>query len=402
MPRISEPNQLYVAPVEVISVNTIDRVVSVSYLNSDRNKENVIVVNDSGSYSFPKVGERGLMIDVGHRSYYLGKIEYNYRDKINGNITDNSTLPPTKILAKNVVGGEQLISNIIKRTWMSLSNSGDFSLMNGLNDGLKYIRRSRLARVAGSLVRQLGTGAVSNIGAVMRTLPVVGEVVIPEPAGSVTPAVEALIEVLVLGIRFARMHIGNVKTSLGVDEILTPYGARLRAIIEVLQGPLSMGWLKIDELGNVEMGSTTAKCVLNSQVPGTGGVYLGSGLAFQQVIMGNIYTTAESTYLAAESVFLTSETTLATSMLTFMTLMTAFGSALVAGAGIATSTPGNPILNTAAIAAIGGAGSIVVGASASMIAALSTYIGALAAFTGSNAVFSGSLVGTLSLISKTL
>jgi hypothetical protein len=206
---------------EVVAVDSDNRAVKVNWVGRSESKDNVIVVGPPGDFSMPKPGDRGLVVEVNEKLYfYIGNVEFGYKQKIDGVIQD--ALTGTKLLAKRVLDGEVFISNLAYRAWLSISNGGDFALLNGFNEGLKYFQSFRLLRLAGMTLNFIGQGAQSALGTVMRDLPGVGKVAIPSD-NPLVPAVEYLVDLLVTQLRLVRFHIGHVKdTTLGIDEFGSP------------------------------------------------------------------------------------------------------------------------------------------------------------------------------------
>lgn len=326
MPSPAEWPQVKLFMAEVKSTDPENRMVDVSLLGLAESYSGVIVVNDSNSYSFPKVGDRGIIIQSGQYSYYLGKIEFRFKDKLDGKVKDKTT--GTVLKPKHVRGGETWIGNLARRAWMEISNSGNFSLMNGLNDGLKYFKKSRFLRLAGGAVNLVGNGAYVAFGSVMRDLPGVGKTPIPGETGT---SIEGLINLAISGLRLARFHIGNVMdTTLGTPE-LGSWGARLRAILEVCTAGVPIAWLKVDESGNIEIKSTATNIAIEGGPAAL--VQLGGLSATEPIIKG-------SSYISTETTFLTAVQTLTTS--------------LIAACGLAAGAP-NPLQNQKAIEAIAAA-----------------------------------------------
>lgn len=276
----TEPRPLQVFPAEVTATDPENRVISVKFLGLAEIGNNVIVLNDSGNYSFPRVGERGLVLDAYPYYYYLGKIEYRYKEQIEGAV---DRISKVNINAKKVAGGETWIGSVIKKAWLYIANSGNFSLMNGLNDGLKYFAQSRFLRLAAGVVNLVGSGAYVAFGSVIRDIPGVGKTPIPSDIPTI-PSVEGLIDIVYNNLKLARLHIGHVmNTTLGTPEI-SSFGTRLRAILEVATGGVTLAVLKMDETGNIELSTVpTGKVMLNGNP--VGGIMLsGLGSAFSGVL----------------------------------------------------------------------------------------------------------------------
>jgi hypothetical protein len=281
MPAIEEYGFLKAYLAEITATDPENRLVNVKWLGLAEGKEGVTVLAPVGNYSFPKVGDRGVVIQIGTFDIFIGKIEYNYVKQIAGDVKD--ALTKSVLLAKKVLDGEVFLSNLPQRAWLYISNTGGFSLMNGLGDGLRYFASNRLLRLGGMALRADTFSAITKIGAVFRNLPSQGNTVIPSDVVTI-PAVEGLIDLVVNGLRLARLHIGHIKNSLGVDE-LGSWGARLRALIEVCNPagtPLAV--FKIDEIGNIEIASTSTAVMLNGMP--VAGILLGGLAASQSAVLG--------------------------------------------------------------------------------------------------------------------
>lgn len=343
MPKPGEAKPIWGTIAIVKAVSAENRHVDVKYVGSDRGKSSVVVVTDPGSLSFPKVGDYVLIISVDEVDYCLGKVEYQFATKL-----EEADPKPRK-----VEGGETFLTNLAKRTWLYLANSGNFSLMNGLNDGLKYFSKSRVLRLAGYALSLVGFGTRINFGSVTRNIPGAGSTTIPSDVVTI-PAVEALIDLTVNKIPVALFHIGQIFTNTATPApIPSSWGGRLRALLQVFNaGGLPAASLQMDEVGNVELSSLLANVMLNGL-----SIQLGGITATEPVMRGTSYTAAETTFLTAVQTF-----------------CTVIESAFAVGVGSSAQ-------NAAVLTAINGA-------SGALKAAAST--------------FSGALAGTLSPITKTV
>lgn len=338
---------------EVIESDPERRTLTIQWMGRTERASDVRVLNDTGGYSFPKVGDRGLIVSAERQYYYIGKVEFQYPDKITGQIKDKSS--GATLLAKMVKGGEVFLSNLAKSSWMFLSNSGDFSLMNGLNEGLKYFFEKRLLRLAGMSLELLGQGVAGNLGTVVRSIPGVGKIPISTVYNAALsvfgliptiPAVEALINVSYNSLKLARLHLGHVIGDLGVQTDYSSAGQPLLALLETsIDGATQASALMMDKVGNTELLSKVLNVILT---PGAAGlVQLGGITAAEPVVKG-------TTYIAAESSFLSSLST--------------FASAVSA----ACSTVGTQVQNAAALTAIKTA------VDTTLIPAISSFSGSLA------------------------
>ena len=177
----------WMTPVEVVSTDPDHRLVNVKPDGTDRVIYEVKVVNDSNSFSFPRKHDRGLVFSDDTNAYYLGKLEYGFADKlVRDRLKDRET--GIGIFIKKIFEGEVFLSNVLKRTWLSINNAGDFSLMNGLSEGLKYVRNFRFLQLKGMFVHIFGNSSSFKIGSVVRDIPTSGKQVIPSDAGPTVPA----------------------------------------------------------------------------------------------------------------------------------------------------------------------------------------------------------------------
>jgi hypothetical protein len=247
-----------IKPAEVTGADPDNRTVAIKWYGLPSGVQKVLVVSDTGDFSFPKVGDIGLVIQHSAQAYYLGKIEYGYKNKIAGKVFDTET--ESKVLAKRVQEGEVYIGNLLKRVWLSMSSAGDFSLLNGFNEGLRYYLRGRILKLAGMVTQIVGNGVTYKLGSVMRDAVVKKNVIAQEVP--LVPAIEACLELLFQQVKIVRFHLGHIKSrvtdvGVGIDEFST-FGGRLRAILEVAAGPVTIAALKMDELGNIELTSSLA------------------------------------------------------------------------------------------------------------------------------------------------
>lgn len=303
---VTETKGVFVQPAEVVTVNSRNRTVDVKFLGIESGAKDVVVLFGSGDYTMPKEGEYGLILVADNWEYYLGKLEYNYANKVDGKTRDPYS--GERLIAKAVRGGEIFISNLAKRIRLNLSNTGNFSLMNGFQEGLKYVRKNRILQLAGMTVKMLTGGTNLGFGSVLRDLPGQGPTVLTE---GTTPYTEGYIEVLKNAVRVAKLHLGDVKeTTLGADEVGS-YGGRLRALIQTYAGDVPLAKFGIDESGNIEVASSPGK----TMVDGTE-IQLGGLSAAEQVIKGNTYTSAENTFLTSLSTLLDNMTAYFTSVST--------------------------------------------------------------------------------------
>jgi hypothetical protein len=261
-------------PAKVTGVDEENRVVSVDWIGAEGGRRGIVVVNDMGSYNMPRIHDTGLVLGNGIMYYWLGKIEYGYNDKTQGNQKDITT--GKKLLASVIKEGEVFIGSLVNRISLSMTNSGSFSLINGFLDGLSYLAKYRLLRLNGQRVEISGNGTEVNAGACMRNIPGAGTKVMPDETG-VGNAQEFFAQTLKAGIKTARVAIGYVRNSLGVDEqgsFPLPLN-RVKALLEVCLLGAAIGDVRIDEAGNVEVRSSTGTVLLNAPIVKLGNIGAG-------------------------------------------------------------------------------------------------------------------------------
>jgi len=296
MPRPGETQYPRVLLGTIKAADESNRTVDVNYMGTDRGRNNVRVVAPPGNYSFPKTGDHCLIIAADEQAYCVGVVQFGYSKKLErGNVVDPSTGEP--IQARLVAEGGIWFGNLVKRVWMSIAPSGDFSLMNGMNDGLKYIKQNRFLRLAGMALRLMGNGANVAFGSVYRYATNGSLYAVPSDLGPTIPAVEGLIDVSLSLLRIARLHLGYVVDANAIPETGS-WGGRLRAILETAIAGVTNAALKIDEAGNIELSSSAAVVMFDGTM-----IQLGGLTAAQPVIKGTEYLGYESTFLGALNTF---------------------------------------------------------------------------------------------------
>jgi hypothetical protein len=271
---------LWLYPARITGIDAEKRVLSVEWIGTEGGRQNVIMTNDSGSYNMPDIGDTGLVIGNGLWYFWIGKVEYGYRDKCAGKIKDQDT--GRRILAKLINEGEIFIGNIKNRIALSMQSNGSFSFINGFLDGIVYTVKYRIMQLAGQRVELNGNGVNVVAGSCVRDLPGVGTTVMPDESGTAN-AQEFFVEVLKSGVRTARIHLGYVRNALGIDEVGS-WGTRLRALLEICDGPIPIAVLKVDDSGNIEISSLLGNVMVNS---GTSGIIQLGGLgAVQRIPLG--------------------------------------------------------------------------------------------------------------------
>lgn len=285
---------VYIGPAEVLSANEDDRVLSIRWLSRPSKVQNVLVVNDPTSYSLPKRGDIGLVISTGGHAYFVGKLEYGYKEKIYGKklekdkrVTDGDG---NKIYARKVNPGETLLSNIVNGVSLFIGNSGGYSLLSRIGDGLTYSASDRYASLSAKALRFIGQEVTAAFGKVMRNLGA-GLQVIPNPTNPLTPAVESMITVASNALNLARVHLGHVMNPLGIFEF-SSFGGRLRALLEACDVlGISSSSIKMDEIGNLEMSSATSPTTA-----ATGKTLVDSGNPINSVLLGGLLATQHAVF----------------------------------------------------------------------------------------------------------
>jgi hypothetical protein len=246
--------QVFIQPAEIISVYESDRFADIKWLGMEGTRPGVVIVNNPGNTSMPKPGDRGLVIGTGNYFYFIGKIEYGYVNKVNGNYTNPDT---GKVqTSKLVKGGETYLTNTDTKSWLNLPNTGDMELLNGYTEGFDYIANLRISKLLGKTVGMFANGINFLVGTAIRNVPGKGDQ--PIAGSSSGKALEALLQIAYMGAQSVRFHLGEIMDLVsGASPELSAWGARLKAILEVTAGAAPLGSLKIDESGNLEVKSTT-------------------------------------------------------------------------------------------------------------------------------------------------
>jgi hypothetical protein len=288
------------AEAVVQGVDTKSRTLTVKWMLFPSTQTDVMLLNDSSSFSVPNVGDVGLVLSVGPKHYYLGKIEYSYKEKIEGLTTETGEevrlrdVDNNEIYAREIKEGETFLSNMAKGIGMMFSKGGNFSLANRDNDGFSYYVSNRLTKMSGMLLQFFAGRSSIFFGRVMRNIG--GKNVnMPSDLGPTIPALEFFVDILLMGLRMGRIHLGYVLDAMGLPEFGTIIpAARLRAIIEVCNAVgISIAALKIDELGNVEITADPAIGKVMIKGGAVQGVLLGgdTGTATHPAAFGDVVMT---------------------------------------------------------------------------------------------------------------
>ena len=261
MPKIgSAPTAIAALPAEVMAIYPTNRIIDIRWLSQEGGKRGVVVVSSHGDYSFPKVGDTGLVLQYGFNFFYLGRVDMSYAAKLAGNVRDKLT--GQKLRPTEVDGGEAHLENVATKSYARFANNGDFSILNGFREGLKYMLNLRRATLSAKTLELLGNGVKIMFGTAIRN-PGTGE--IPPPGTSGGKVIEFLLQIAYQDIQTVRFHLGEIVDLIaGTVPEMSSFGARLKALLEVTAGPAPLASLKMDEVGNVEMAATTGQMKLSA------------------------------------------------------------------------------------------------------------------------------------------
>lgn len=244
----------FVQQAQVVAVDERNRLIDVQWIGMEGGKRGIIMINDPGSYALPAVGDQGLVIAQGVNYFYLGKIDYNYAAKVDGRVKN--------VLGKLIRSGVTALGNIRAGSWLSFPNTGDFSLLSQMADGIKYVTKTRKLTASSRTFEVLAHATKEvkvRIGAALRDIPATGESPVTGTSGS--SALEVLFQIVYQTIQSARFHIGEVTDSLGIFE-LSSWGLPLRVVLETTAAPptnTGVTGYKVDNAGNVEIKTTTGQ-----------------------------------------------------------------------------------------------------------------------------------------------
>lgn len=256
-----------------------NRTVDVRWLGLDVIKRNVPLVQSSGNYTFPHVGEPGLVIGNDSSGYYwLGKIDFGYNAKLQGEINPTTG---EKWPVRKVNPGEILIQHLFQAIGLFIGNSGNWRLGNRLQDGIHYLKYKsgeslRRLQLAARTITQIATNVEVKFGTVLRSIPVMGIKAILDITRT-KAAQEFLVSLKtiqgVVPIDKVKLHLGDifvepiVDASTAIPKYHTEAGAvgsaaALRALLAVFNSVgIEISSIKIDELGNMS---------INTPLPGSG------------------------------------------------------------------------------------------------------------------------------------
>jgi len=223
---------------------------------------------------------------------YLPQLDAQYIIKVGQGKPDEEGNPATVTLsdgtkvgdtykAKIVKGGEAVLGNLAKGIWLSLSNSRSFSLLGGVNEGIKYIYNSgkttiRTLRLLGQTIVNDASGQTTTLGTVMRFFPGLGDFIVKNPLTQ-QGAVEATTVVSnpLTARPMAAIKLGDIfiepitSQDTGILQPHTEAGAAgivpavaLRTVLQAFSDTgLEVSSVKLDNLGNMS---------INAPAPGTG------------------------------------------------------------------------------------------------------------------------------------
>ena len=285
---------------QVTAVFPESRTLSAKWLKaSEHDIFNVSMLMSPGNFSFPMVGEIVLVVGGPANYYCLGKIDSQYKVKLGLVSTEDGNTATVKLsdgteigddlTAKKVNGGETVIGNLAKGIWLSLSNSRNFSLIGGINEGIKYIYNAgqttiRTLQLLGQTIVHDGSGQVTTLGSVMRFFPGVGNFIAKNPLTQ-QGAVEATTTIYdaATAVAKATLKLGDIfiepipSQDGGVLQPHTEIGiagaaptATLGAVLAAFNATgIEIGSVKIDKLGNIS---------INTPLPGSGLLSITAGV----------------------------------------------------------------------------------------------------------------------------
>jgi len=164
---------VFMQPAEVLATYEEDRLIDIKWIGMEGTRRSVVVVNNPGNSSLPQPGDKGLVIGTGNYFYFIGKIEFDYRSKVEGKYVNKDT--GKNETAKQVESGEVYVTNTKTKSWLNLPNNGDMSLLNGFMEGFKYLANLRFPQVIGKTVGLAGNGIKFVLGTAVRNVPSKGE-----------------------------------------------------------------------------------------------------------------------------------------------------------------------------------------------------------------------------------
>jgi hypothetical protein len=358
---------VFIQPAEVLATYNEDRLIDIKWVGMEGTRRGVIVATDCGNSSMPKPGDRGLVIGTGNYFYFIGKIEYDYKSKVEGKYVNKDT--GKKETARQVDDGEAYFTNTKTKSWLSLSNSGDMSILNGVMEGFKYLANLRFSQLVGKTAGLFGNGIKFVVGTTVRNVPGAGDQPVVGTNGG--KALEALLQIAYMGVQSVRLHLGDVTDlTTGLIPELSAWNARLKAVLEVTAGSAPLAAVKMDVAGNTEIASTLGSIKLNStlgsvEVANTGIITIQSPLGRLKIgVAGDVSLEAGTSLLLGNPLGAEPAILGATFTALIATLLTAIA------AGTAVSNPADCIVYCQAI----GTTATTLGVTLATLAHLSTQV----------------------------
>lgn len=254
---------------QVSEVQPESRTLNVKVVGSDRDIIGVCVVNTAGNYALPQEKDFVLILSTAAVSYCIGVVQLDYEGKIERKKIKD--VNGQYVRADIVDAGGINIGNITNRTKLTIDNNGDFSFWSSLVAGLRFESLRQILTLSAGTLNTLAGTVSSAMGNVFRVLPGTGNT----PIQAVPPidstgipgfaAVEVFFDLLYLTKRLVRFHLGHILNSKGVPEMSSlPFVKPLRALLEVCTGGVTISSFKMDEGGNIEIGTTLGNIVIDS------------------------------------------------------------------------------------------------------------------------------------------
>lgn len=293
MTILQESTTINLFPGLIVGTYPENRAVDVKDLSTGSIKRGVHLVTDPGNYSFPALNDAGLVIGNETSYYFIGKIDYGYSRKL-----AREENPSTKIAysARLIEEGATYISNFIRGTGVYFSNSGGFSLLSKVQDGIKYVFTSggtefQKLLLKAKTVQNQASSAFSAIGRVIRSVPGVGDSVILKDGGTQF-AQEWMVSIrsLLSGtpLDVVKLHLGDIFTEpiatpeAPIEKMSTVTAQPIKAELMVNDstGVTNLATINIDSLGNIEI-KGTPQAVLHAALN-----FIGSPTATEPAVHG--------------------------------------------------------------------------------------------------------------------
>ncbi len=260
---------------KVLSVDPENRTVDVLRLNAEAKYNRVMVTSTSGNYSMPDVGDIGLVIGDVTSMYWLGRLDFGYKKHLEGAINPKTG---KKWGVRLIEGGAVQITNLITKVGLYFSNSADFSLINDFSDGIKYLKEKsgsplRWLKLLGRSVSLEGANVFVNAGTVIRKIIPTGFAAVNDMTGAALAKEFSVFVKKPVGpgeTDSARLQMGDVlqepvvTAQAGIPEVSSFPGAFLRVLLAGFTAAgIIGGSIKIDDIGNVEVGTLLGQILIN-------------------------------------------------------------------------------------------------------------------------------------------